>query len=300
VRPFTKHSVVICVLAAAGMTSGIGTFALAQSQLVKDLELCNGGAEISVDRQIDACTAIIDSGALSQQGLAIAHNTRGNAFLKRQEYGQAIRDYDDSIRLNPSYSKALNDRGVAYTRMQELDRAIGDFDEAIQLSPDYAIAFANRAQTYQRKGEFNLAVRDYAAAVRLQPQYEQKIKFQPQLEDDWKRLVEVVQNERCWTRTILGDLQAAVVDCTEALSLYPNSAAIFDSRGLTRLKLGQWDAAIADYGSALRIQPNLASALYGRGFAKLKKGDPQGHADVRSAIAVQADVAQTFARYGVR
>jgi tetratricopeptide (TPR) repeat protein len=282
------------------MTSFTGTLARAQSQLLKNLESCNGGAAVSAELQIDACTALIDSSALSQQGLAIAHNTRGNAFLKKQEYGQAIRDYDDSIRLNPSYSKAFNDRGIAYKRTQELDRAIGDFDEAIRLNPGYAIAFANRAQTYQQKGELDRAARDYGEAVRLKPQYEQVIKVQPQLEDDWKRLFEIVQNERCWTRAVLGDLQAAVADCTEALRLYPNSAAIFDSRGLTRLKLGQWDAAIADYESALRLQPNLASALYGRGFAKLKKGDPQGNADVRSAIAVEADVAQTFARHGVR
>jgi hypothetical protein len=63
--------------------------------------------------------------------------------------------------------------------------------------------------------------------------------------------------------------------------------------------MGQWQAAIADYSSSLRLQPNLASSLYGRGLAKRKMGDNTGgRADVAAAIAIQADIAGTFARYG--
>ena len=91
-------------------------------------------------------------------------------------------------------------------------------------------------------------------------------------------------NERCWTRAIIGELQAALADCNEAIRLEPNVAAAFDSRGLTYLKLGQWELAIADFNSALRLDPKLASSLYGRGFAKLKKGDlAGGNADIAAA-----------------
>ena len=57
------------------------------------------------------------------------------------------------------------------------------------------------------------------------------------------------------------------------LSLQPNDAATFDSRGLIYLKMGRFDSAIEDYSSALRIEPKLASAFYGRGLARIKKGD---------------------------
>jgi len=277
-----------------------GTSAQAQSALLKNLETCNGGGTISVDLQINGCTVLINSGALSPQGLAVAHNTRGNAYSRKQEYDRAIRDYDDSIRLDPSYSKAFNDRGVAYQKKVELDRALADFDEAIRLTPSYAIAFANRGQTFQKNGDFDRAAKDYSEVIRLQPQYEQMIRLQPQMEADWKRLLQVVRNERCWVRAIIGDLQVALAECDEALRLHPNTAAIFDSRGLVLLKMTRWDAAIADYDSALRLQPNMASSLYGRGFAKLKKGDTRrGNDDIKAAITINASIVANFRDYGL-
>src|SRR5207247_4893757 len=46
--------------------------------------------------------------------------------------------------------------------------------------------------------------------------------------------------------------------------------------------------------------PNHASSLYGRGVVKLRQGDVEGgNADIATATAIQADIADKFARYGV-
>ena len=51
---------------------------------------------------------------------------------------------------------------------------------------------------------------------------------------------------------------------------------------------------------ALGRNPKLASSLYGRGLAKLEKGDAAGgEADIAAAKAIQANIAEEFARYGV-
>ena len=71
-------------------------------------------------------------------------------------------------------------------------------------------------------------------------------------------------NGRCWTRALVGELQAALADCNEALRLQPGVAPTLDSRGFTYLKMGEWDSAIDDYSSALQLDPRLASSLYGR------------------------------------
>jgi tetratricopeptide (TPR) repeat protein len=273
--------------------------AKAQSSLVRNLEACNG--TVSLDAQINGCTVLIESGALSSKGAAIAHNLRGNGYARKRQYDRAIREYDDSLQSDPSYGKAFNDRGVAYQKKAELDQAIVDFDEAIKLDPNYAVAFANRAQTYQAKGELDRAIRDYDEALRLQPQYQEAIRRQPRLQADWQRALEIVRNERCWLRAVRGDLQAALATCEEALRSHPNSATILDSRGFTLLKMGRWDAAIADYNSALRLQPKLATALYGRGFARLKKGDSRsGNGDIRAATAIDRRIAANFKAYGLQ
>src|SRR5262249_28922617 len=46
------------------------------------------------------------------------------------------------------------------------------------------------------------------------------------------------RNNLCWTRAILGELEAALADCNESLRLRPNDAGTLDSRGLIYLKMG--------------------------------------------------------------
>ena len=61
------------------------------------------------------------------------------------------------------------------------------------------------------------------------------------------------------------------------------------------------DDAIADYDAALKLSPKLAGSLYGRGLARLRKGNTDdGNADIAAAKAIQSDVAEEFARYGVK
>ena len=75
---------------------------------------------------------------------------------------------------------------------------------------------------------------------------------------------------------MIGDLQAALKDCNEALRLRPNFVDALDSRGLLNLKSGQTKNAIADFDAALRINPRLTSSLYGRGLAKKRNGSISG------------------------
>jgi tetratricopeptide (TPR) repeat protein len=256
--------------------------AAAQNDRFRNIELCNGADRSSHEPQIKGCSALIASGKERPKVLSVAHNNRGNAYAARGEHDLAIRDYEESIRLDPTFARAFNNRGVAYRKKAQYIRAIEDFTQSIKLDPSYAGAFANRADGYQNIGEYRRAARDYDEAIRLQPD----------LEDVW--------NGRCWVRAIVGDLAAALSDCNKAVQVQP-SAAAFDSRGLVYLKMKGFDAAIADYSSALQFDPKLASSLFGRGLAKRGKGDRVGgDADVAMAQTIQADIAAQFERYGAK
>lgn len=169
-----------------------GSAALAQAPTgkndLKNMDLCNGVDRRSSEPQIRGCTALINSGDLLAEGLAIAYNNRGDAYTARGDYDLAILDYDQSIKNKATYAKPFNNRGVAELKKGDYDRALKDLDEAIKLDPGYASAFANRAEIYQRKNDFARAARDYDETLRLKPD----------LNTAWKG--------RCWTRAVLGDL----------------------------------------------------------------------------------------------
>ncbi|WP_162559844.1 tetratricopeptide repeat protein [Methylobacterium radiodurans] len=85
-----------------------------------------------------------------------------------------------------------------------------------------------------------------------------------------------------------------------ALRIKPGDVHILDSCALVHLKPGTHDRAIADYSAALATKANSANVLHGRGIARQRSGDKLGSdADMARARAIQADIAQVYAGYGV-
>ena len=112
-----RHSVrrgVVHGTASALILLSLGGVAAAQRSVLKSIELCNGADRTSPDIQIDGCTSLINSGKQTPQTLVIAYNNRGNAYVAKGEYDRAVQDYDQSIKLSPTYSQSLQQprRGV--------------------------------------------------------------------------------------------------------------------------------------------------------------------------------------------
>ena len=202
---------VVPVIAVLLLGSAVAAQSPKKNDYLGSIALCNGSDRTSLAARIDGCTALIDSGQGTTTALAIAHNNRGNALTAKGELDRAILDFDQSIKLDPADAKPFNNRGAAYLRKGEYDLALKAFDQAIKLNPNYGRAFVNRAGVYLKKNEYDRAARDYDEAIRLEPN----------LEAAW--------SGRCWTRAILGALQAALEDCNRVLQSWPNDAATYDS-----------------------------------------------------------------------
>ncbi len=100
---------------------------------------------------------------------------RGVGWLEKGEPDNAIKDFDEYIRLDPTESAAFIIRGNARRAKKEYDKAIKDFDEAIRLGPRTILlailAFNNRGAAWYSKKEYDKAIKDYGEAIRLDPSY---------------------------------------------------------------------------------------------------------------------------------
>jgi lipoprotein NlpI len=266
----------LCWIVAGGLLAG----APALAQTPNERAWCEGEDVMSVDQRIDGCSAIIKAARDRSEKLAEAFNNRGIGYRLKGDYDRAIQDYDQAIKLNPKFAVAYNDRGVAHEHKNEYDRAISDYDQAIKLKP-WAEVYFNRGNAQLGKSHYDRAIDDYNRAIKLKPDFAAAF------------------DNRCWARAVVGILKPALADCNEALRLRPNNAATLESRGFIFLKMSHFDAAVSDFDAVLRNNPKLAFALYGRGLARLKNDDPSGEADSAAAKALQADIAEEFARYGL-
>ncbi len=139
---------------------------------------CNGTGNPTPDQRINGCTAVIASRSATGERLAIVYNSRGNAYLNKQDYDHAIEDYNQSILRDISNGDTFYNRGIAYSGKGNFDHAIADFTRAISgydssrhpayYKRDY---FKARGNALSNKGEFKEAIADYDDAIKIDPNF---------------------------------------------------------------------------------------------------------------------------------
>ena len=142
----------------------------ALAQTAQDWAKCLSQDLSFPDLPIQGCTAVIQTGRELIDRLAAAYNNRGVAYRLKAQYDDAIKDFDEALRLRPTFANAFNNRAVAYRNQGDLDHALEDYNAAIHLKPDYIPAFYNRGLVLMDKGEYDRAIDDFAVVLRADPQ----------------------------------------------------------------------------------------------------------------------------------
>jgi tetratricopeptide (TPR) repeat protein len=240
-----KSALCTCVLLGAAMA------ATGQSRQ-ENLTECQSG---DTDSRIAGCTALIQAGQDTTKNLSVIYNNRGSAYNGKRDYDRAIQDYNEAIRLNPSYSYTYRERGLAYNGKRDYDRAIQDYNEAIRLNPSDASAYSDRGLAYEMKDDYDRAIQDLDAAIHLNP-----------------NLASAYEN-RGNAYEIKDDYDRAIPDFNEAIRLDPSDTSAYYDRGVAYYDRGDYDRAIQDYNEVIRLQPKVGYAVYMRGYAYLLRSN---------------------------
>ncbi len=246
-RGFSLRTVLVPVILA-----GLSTAALAQS-LSENWARCESNA--NDDLSVRACTAllVLPAGEAKPDVAGIFYN-RGAKYSTRSQYDLAIRDFDEAIRLNPSYTEAFGKRGLAYARKGQHDRAVQDFDRTIQLKADDADAFFNRGLAYANQGQYARAIPDYEEAIKLKP-------------DDARNF-----RGRGLAYAMNGQYGRALPDYNQAIKLKPDDARNFSSRGEVNFYRARWQEAATDLQRSLAIDPLQPYVVLWLHIAKKQRG----------------------------
>jgi tetratricopeptide (TPR) repeat protein len=91
------------------------------------------------------------------------------------ELERAIDDCDDALRRTDKkdagwYAARLDSRGFAYLRMGKIEKAIRDFDDSLKLNPKNASSLYGRGIAKLRQGKNSEGQAEIAAATALRPQ----------------------------------------------------------------------------------------------------------------------------------
>ena len=173
---------------------------------------------------------------------ALAHYRLGTVSEKLGAIDNAVRSYQEALRLNPGQSEARQAREGYYVnqggilrRNNQLDEAVRMLQQAIGLNPASANAHFELGQAFEQQGQANEAAREYQEAVKIDPDKSAA----------HTRLAALYAKQ--------GQNERAVQEYREVLRLNPQDPVAYHGLGVAYNALGQRDQAITSLQQAVRF-----------------------------------------------
>lgn len=186
------------------------------------------------------------------------HFARGEEYLQKQKYTEAIEEFKEAIRIRPRWPEAYFKLGLAYSAVPLTDRnadyetaALKAFKEAVRLKPDWAEAHNQLGSKYRTFLRYDEAIKSIKEAIRLK--------------SDFAEAHENLGIAYLYT----GRYSEGVESLKEAIRLQPNLALSHEMLGLAYLALDDRQKAVEQYDLLKPLDQKMASYLGG----KIKSGE---------------------------
>jgi tetratricopeptide (TPR) repeat protein len=186
------------------------------------------------------------------------YTLRGNVYRWMGGYQQAIKDFDYALELNSKNTQAYTYRGLAYLQQGKYEQALEDCNRALELKPKEGWSYVSRSMVYRGMFEYQRAIEDCNTAIQLDPEHASRAYFQ-----------------RGITYRELENYQQAVQDFDQAIERDPYFTQNYLFRGMTYHELKDYQQAIRNFGKAIELTPRNAWAYSRRASVYLRVHNTQ-------------------------
>jgi len=100
---------------------------------------------------------------------AMLYEKRGDFFLWKNSYREAIQDYNAALKIDPRLFKALMWRAAAKRQMGDVQGALADYSGAVEINPNSSSAIGWRGIMKGLCDDLSGAVADLNSAIALNP-----------------------------------------------------------------------------------------------------------------------------------
>lgn len=213
----------------------------APAALQKAANQCFGNEKVGWAELIQACNVVLKA-KLSPAQKAMAHFNRGAAHLRLGGGKSALADFNEALKVNPKFARALEARAGILIGQRKYDLALADLNTAISLDAKSSIAYNNRGMLYLGKKQFPKAIADLTKAVELAP-------TDP-----------AGYSARGSAYMASGDVSRALADFNKAIDMDSKMTVALFNRGSLYAGTGDKAKAIADFRAVLAVSPDNKAA----------------------------------------
>ncbi len=248
--------------------------------------LINLGRTAEAVENLTTAIALAPDNARAYQMLGVAH-------FKRNAHQQAISALRRSIELGAQVEEdypyhPYYDLGTVYMKRDEFDEAIRCFEQAIRLHPDQIRAYYGLGNALIRKGDVKNGaeqIRKYQALkpyLNMAAQLEIAVRRTPENSERWFQLGRL--------HAQYGRFEKAVVPLQRSIQLNPNDWKVYNILSVCYMRLDRLDKMENACKAAIRIAPNEANAHNSLGMSYfLQKKYPQAMDAFETTIRLDGD-----------
>lgn len=166
------------------------------------------------------------------------HYKSGISYVQQRKYAEAMREFEEAIKLKTDYAEAYHSLGPLYYLQDKPEEAVHAVKQAIRLKPNYPEAYNTLGSIYATQNKPVEATLAFMEALRIKPDY-----------------IEALVNLG-WMHYSQGKLDEAIQELKKASQLNPDH---FDAHFVLALTYHQnqlHSKAVQEFKEASRIQPN--------------------------------------------
>ncbi|XP_075008535.1 tetratricopeptide repeat protein 6 [Calonectris borealis] len=205
---------------------------------------------------------------------------RGLLYMELGDYANACEDFKEAMLLSPDDSQIFQAIGLCYHRLHEFEEAVRSFDQVLKLDPLSVDAYVGRGNSYMENGYeagCKQAQKDFLRAIHLNPKCIKariclgyNLQTLGKLQRAWSQFTVAIcidpechaaYDGRASVCLQMGETFAAFQDTNAALKL-TTTAPLLTNRGVINQLMGYLSCAMKDYQQAISVDPNYALAYF--------------------------------------
>ncbi|KAK2530696.1 Ttc6 [Columba livia] len=213
---------------------------------------------------------------------------RGVLYMELGDYANACEDFKGATLLSPDDSQIFQALGICYYRIHEFEDAVRSFDQALKLDPVSVDAYIGRGNSYMENGDEDgckQAQKDFLRAIHLNPKC---IKARVCLAYNLQLATTApLLTNRGFINHLMGHLTCAMKDYQQAISVDPNYALAYFNAANIYFQNRQFSQAYCYYSKVLQLEPRNESAIMNRAVTNtLLNNTEEAKEDFEKAICL--------------
>jgi len=244
---FISTLVLTFFLAALSSISG-------QEPNQKVLELFNAGQDAHQHGDLKEAVKLYSQAIDLDSSIYQIHYQLGIALISLKRPGDAIKSFENVVRLKPDFAKGLNALGEAQFELTDLTGAVDSFSKALQIDPSSAKTHTNLAAVLIKQ-----ASESGTGGTDLLKKAKSELETAMTLGDKSSRAPSLLA--AVYAKT--GDRDAAIKMLDQVIAAEPSNMEARLARGHLQFESGNMAGAIADLETVYKTSPtpDLAAKL---------------------------------------